>query len=229
MGRIALVGGNEFRENCESMDRLVLAATGVERPRVAIVPTAAADQGPSIAAANGVSYFERLGADAWPLMVLTSADADDPKHVLRLDDADLVYLTGGDPSHLLEVLDGSALLEGLRRVLRRGVVVAGSSAGAMVMGSWMGFRDWRPALGVVPNIAVLPHHERSDPDDTASRLAEALPSGVSVLGVDVGTACLSGPDGWTVAGGGAVVLYTDGGWERFESGATVPLQADLNV
>lgn len=229
MGRIALVGGNEFRENCESMDRVVLAATGVEDPRVVIVPTAAAEQGPSMAAANGVSYFERLGADASPLMVLSSADADEPKYVSRLDEADLVYLTGGDPSHLLEVLTGSALLDGLKRALRRGAVVAGSSAGAMVMGSWMGFRDWRPALEVVPNIAVLPHHERSDPDTTAARLAGALPSGVAVLGVDVGTACLSGPDGWTVAGDGAVVLYTDGGWERFESGASVLLEVGLNV
>lgn len=229
MGCLALVGGNEFRANCETMDRVLLAATGVERPSVAMLPTAAAGQGPSTAASNGVSYFERLGADAWPLMVLSSADADDPSNVSRLDDADIVYLTGGDPSHLLDVLTGSALLDGLKRTLRRGAVVAGSSAGAMVMGSWMGIRDWRPALGVVPNIAVLPHHERSDPDSTAARLAEALPSGVSVLGVDVGTACLSGPDGWAVAGDGSVVLYADGGWERFGSGAVVPLKGGLDV
>ena len=229
MGRIALVGGNEFRKNCEAMDLVVLAATGVERPIVAVIPTAAAEQGPARAAANGVSYFSGLGADAWPLMVLSSNDADDAKNVSRLDDANLVYLTGGDPGHLLEVLTGSALLDGLKRALRRGAVVAGSSAGAMVMGSWMGFRDWPQALGVVPNVAVLPHHERSDPDDTVARLSGALPSGVAVLGVNVGTACLSGPDGWTVAGDGAVVLYTDGGWQRFESGASVPLEAGLNV
>jgi cyanophycinase len=229
MGRIALVGGNEFRENCESMDRVVLAATGVERPSVAIIPTAAAGQGPSKAAANGVGYFERLGAEAWPLMVLSSTDADDPKFVSRLDDADLVYLTGGDPEHLLEVLDGSALLDSLKRILGKGAVVAGSSAGAMVMGSWMGFRDWRPALGVVPNIAVLPHHERSDPDSTVTRITGALPSGISALGVDVGTGCLSGDDGWTVVGDGAVVLYCGGHWERFESGAVVPLEVSLNV
>ncbi len=101
MGLIALVGGNEFRANCDSMDRLLLDATGAERPGVAIIPTAAAEQNPSMAAANGVSHFDRLGADAWPLMVLTSGDAGDPKNVSRLDDADLVYLTGGDPGHLV--------------------------------------------------------------------------------------------------------------------------------
>ena len=152
MGRIALVGGNEFRENCESMDRAVLAATGVERPRVAISPTAAAQQGASMAAANGVSYFGRLGADAWPLMVLSSNDADDPKFVSRLDDADLVYLTGGDPGHLLDVLAGSALLDGLKRVLKRGAVVAGSSAANSAWASagrrlagWCTKRPWARA------------------------------------------------------------------------------------
>jgi cyanophycinase len=229
VGRIALVGGNEFRPNCESMDRVLLDSTGAERPRVAIIPTAAAEQGPSKAAANGVSYFERLGADAWPLMVLSSADAEDPENVSRLDEADLVYLTGGDPAHLLDVLTGSALLDGLKSALQRGAVVAGSSAGAMVMGSWMGFRDWRPALGVVPNIAVLPHHERSDPDDTLARIAGVLPGGTSVLGVDVGTGCLSGGDGWTVVGDGVVVLYSGGRWERFETGSPVPLEAGLDV
>ena len=223
MGLIALVGGNEFRSNCDSMDRLLLDATGAERPGVAIIPTAAAEQNPSMAAANGVSHFERLGADAWPLMVLSSDDAGDPKIVSRLDDADLVYLTGGDPGHLLDVLAGSALLCGLKRALQRGAVVAGSSAGAMVMGSWMDFCDWRPALGVVPNIAVLPHHERSDLDATATRLSGALPSGVSVLGVDVETGCIYDDDGWTVVGDGAVVLYSGGCWERFKSGAVVPL------
>lgn len=229
MGRIALVGGNEFRANCESMDRVLLDATGAERPRVAVIPTAAAERGPFQAAANGVSYFERLGADAWPLMVLSSADADDAKNVLRLDDADLVYLTGGDPGHLLDVLTGSALLEGLKRALQRDAVVAGSSAGAMVMGSWMGFRDWRPALGVVPNIAVLPHHERSDPDANVARLDGALPNSVAVLGVEVGTGCLSDDDGWTVVGDGTVVLYSGDRWERFERGDLVPLEAGLNV
>jgi cyanophycinase len=229
VGRIALVGGNEFRPNCESMDRVLLDSTGVERPRVAIIPTAAAEQNAPMAAANGVSHFERLGADAWPLMVLSSADADDPKNVSRLDDADLVYLTGGDPGHLLDVLADSALLDGLKRALQSGAVVAGSSAGAMVMGSWMGFRDWRPALGVVPNIVVLPHHEGSDPEATVVRLAGALPSGVAVLGVAVGTACLSGDDSWTVVGDGAVVLYSGGRWERFESGVLVPLEAGLDV
>ena len=229
MGRIALVGGNEFRAGCEVMDRAVLAATGVAQPSVAIVPTAAAAQNPSMAAANGVSYFGLLGADAWPLMLLWSADADDPKNVSRLADADLVYLTGGDPGHLLKVLSGSKFLDCLKRMLSRGAVLAGSSAGAMIMGSWMGFPDWQPALGILPHVALLPHHEGSDPDRTLALLAGTILNGVVCIGVESGTACLSGTNGWTVVGEGSVILYSYDGWEQFESGVTLPIGAALSV
>ena len=45
-GRIALVGGDEFRASCKVMDAEILAATGVATPRVVIVPTAAAMERP---------------------------------------------------------------------------------------------------------------------------------------------------------------------------------------
>ena len=62
-GLIALVGGNEFRPDCEPMDRALLARLG-STPKVVIVPTAAAHENPRLAADNGVHYFRRLGAQA---------------------------------------------------------------------------------------------------------------------------------------------------------------------
>jgi hypothetical protein len=50
-GWIALVGGNEFRPNCEPMDRALLTHIG-KRPKVAILPTAAKEN-PALAAENG--------------------------------------------------------------------------------------------------------------------------------------------------------------------------------
>ena len=99
-GRIALVGGDEFRPGCEEMDRIILRAAGVERPSLLVLPTAAADQNPSKAASNGVSYFTSLGADASPLMVLDGAHANDDQLLSPVDEADVVYLTGGSPQRL---------------------------------------------------------------------------------------------------------------------------------
>ena len=160
-GPIALVGGDEFRDGCEPMDREILDATGASRPRVLIVPTAAARQNPSKAAANGVVYFEGLGAEADSLMVLDSEDAGDDGLVSRIGWADVIYLTGGDPAHLLKVLRGSRMLEAVKESVSGGAVLAGSSAGAMVLGGWMRYGGVRPALGLLEGLAVLPHHERS--------------------------------------------------------------------
>ena len=148
-GPIALVGGGEFRPGCEEMDLAILEATGVEGPSVLILPTAAANQNPGKAAANGVAYFSGLGARSSALMVLGPAEANDERLMSPLDSADLVYITGGDPGHLLRVLTGSLLLKRLEGALERGAVLAGSSAGAMVLGSWMRFRGWAEALRVV--------------------------------------------------------------------------------
>jgi len=229
MGPIALVGGDEFRDGCEPMDREILAVAGATRPKVLIVPTAAARQNPSKAAANGVSYFARLGALAESLMVLDPRDADDDGLASRVSWADVVYLTGGDPSHLLDVLRGSRLLEAIRTAVAGGVVLAGSSAGAMVLGEWMRYGGTRPALGLLDGLAVLPHHERSNPDTVAADLAEAgYPAGY-VLGIDAGVACLGGRDGWRIVGNGSVVLYSHCKWRRYQTGEPVPLSVSLHL
>ena len=205
------------------MDLEILAAAGSTRPKVLIVPTAAARQNPAMAASNGVSYFDGLGAEADSLMVLDSQDADDDGLVSRVRWADVVYLAGGDPAHLLDVLRGSSMLRAIKESVNGGAMLVGSSAGAMVLGSWMRYGGVRPALGLLAGLAVLPHHEGSNPDMVAAELAEDAYPGGSVLGVDAGSGCLGGSDGWRVVGKGSVVLYSHGTWRRFQAGETVPL------
>ena len=224
-GRIALVGGDEFRPGCEEMDLAILRSTGVERPSLLVLPTAAAEQNPSKAASNGVSYFASLGAESSALMVLDNTQANDPDLVSPTDTADVVYLTGGNPAHLLDTLGESLLLAKIEQALERGAIVAGSSAGAMVMGPWMRFREWRPALGIAPGVVTLPHHERSDPDRVAKDLADSAPSGATVLGIDGKTGCLGGPVTWEILGAGHVTTYRDGRWRRYSAGETLTLDA----
>ena len=217
-GKLALVGGDEFRSGCESMDAAILAETGKPRPEVLIVPTAAAFENPARAADNGVRHFESLGAAASPLMVLNHNDAMDAGIAAEVEGADLVYLTGGNPAHLLETLQDSLLLDSIRGRLESGGILAGSSAGAMVMGSWMRFRKWRRTLGIASGIATLPHHERADPDAVLGELESAPDDLSAVFGIDGRAGALSGPDGWTALGAGRVTVYQNGGWRRFEDG-----------
>ena len=164
------------------------------------MPTAAAGEGPAVAANNGVVYFDGLGAEALPLIVLDDEDAEDIDLIEVVDQADVIYFTGGSPNYLLDVLQGSMLLERVLAAQQKGAVLAGSSAGAMVLGAWMGFGDVSEALDVVEEVMVMPHHERSDPELVSKGLAGKSLDDAFVLGIDAKSACFRRPRGLEGAG-----------------------------
>lgn len=219
-----LAGGEEFRPGCEEMDAALLSSTGLDKPRTLIVPTAAVT-GPEKAASDGVTHFSGLGADAARLMVLEAIHANDEELTDQVRDAAVVYFTGGDPYHLLTTLQGSRMLDSLREAVASGAVVGGSSAGAMVMGSMMrrpSSREWVPGLGIAEGVAVLPHHERSDPAKVAKELAGSVPGELVVLGIDARTGCFGRPGEWRALGPGKVTVYRQGSWSVFGSGEMLP-------
>ena len=236
-GTIALVGGDEFRVGCEEMDREVMRASGRHSPErgnpasVLIIPTAAVT-GPAKAANDGVTHFGALGGSASQLMVLESSHANDAAFVEQVSGADVVYFTGGNPDHLLATLRGSTLLRLLTEGLERGLVLGGSSAGAMVMGSVMrrpplydggdGKDRWVDGLGIAPDICVLPHHERRDPAEVSAGLRQSAPPGVVYLGIDARTGVIGGRDNWRVSGSGKVTVYRYGDYVVYGAGEQLP-------
>ena len=220
-GAIVLVGGDEFRSGCQDMDRNILASTGKDSPRVIIVPTAAVG-GLQKAADNGVEYFSSLGAQAEALMIRDGRQASDPQYVNRLRGASVLYFAGGSPDILLAALRGSTLLHRIITGIREDLTVVGSSAGAMVLGGQLKSPrtgDWTGGLGLLPNVAVFPHHERANKEETAN--ADA-PEGVTIIGIDSMTGCSVSEGAWTVLGGGQVTVYSGGSPSSYTAGQSVP-------
>jgi len=223
-GEIGLVGGDEFREYCQDMDREIMRASGQHPAQVLIIPTAQVT-GPAKAANDGIRHFSSLGGDARGLMVLNKGHADDTDLVRAVAGAGVIYFTGGSPQHLLDTLRGSKLLEAVRSAVDEGSVLAGSSAGAMILGSLMGRPargEWVEALGIVPGIAIWPHHERRDPAETSGQLQRQVPSALTVLGIDAQTGCLGRPGSWRVVGSGKVTVYRRAEWAVYQSGERLP-------
>jgi cyanophycinase len=136
-GIIALVGSGEFTHAMDEVDRDLLVAIGRNRPRVAIVPAASWPDGEAVFlrwARMGEDHFAALGATPVPVLIRDRASADDPQAVAELDRADLIYMSGGKPGYLLAMLRDSAAGKALRDAHTRGAVIAGCSAGAMVLG-----------------------------------------------------------------------------------------------
>ena len=206
-GIIALVGGYEFRTNCLEMDRAILARVGTSA-QIIVLPTAAAFESPRQAAYNGVQHLKRLGAKAEAMYILNREDANNNDYAAQIDKVQGVYFSGGDPVHLLETLQGSKIWGAIVDLYQHGGLVAGSSAGAMVLGGqmWAPGEGWRTGLGLIPKLVIVPHHATVSHRWNAPKMAETVAPGVTVVGVDESTALLL-PD-QLVIGAGEVTVYT---------------------
>jgi cyanophycinase len=210
-------------------DASLLAATGRSRPRVAILPTASYPDGEEVFtrwATMGVSHFGELGAEVEPVLVRDRMGADDPAAAQAIGEADLVYLSGGKPSYLIGVLDGSAVGRALADAHHRGAVLAGCSAGAMVLaGHAFDFRvriapwplRWRSGLGFVEGASVIPHYD-AWPEPLSALIALQAPRGSHVLGIDEDTAVVGRDGSWQVHGRSRVTVWHGRRRDRYRAG-----------
>ncbi len=214
MGYILLAGGAEFTRQMSAPDRRAIQLAGGPSAPIRIIPTAAAPDGNHMRAGNnGVNWFKSLGAkDVKSVNLVDAPSANHPAIAESLREAKLIYLLGGFPGYLGQTLKNSAAWQAALDAYQHGAVIAGSSAGAMVLCRL--YYDPNSGkvlegLGLVDNALVLPHHNAFG-RDWAPRLLSKLP-GVTLLGIDERTGVLDDGYGtnWSVLGWGAATLYSD--------------------
>jgi cyanophycinase-like exopeptidase len=142
----------------------------------------------------------------------------------------LIYFSGGKPGHLLTALQGTGAGAALRDAFARGVVIAGCSAGAMVLGGHQlqfggrGFLQppfgWQDGLAFVPGIVVLPHYDAM-PETLVVPLALSAPEGAIVVGIDEDTALVGLDGAWQIQGRGRVTLWRGSRRRRYREGSSV--------
>ena len=229
MGYILLAGGAEFRGQMATPDRQAIKLAGGAKTRLSIIPAAAApDKNHQRAGQNGVDWFKNLGAvnvSALPLIDRNSAD--DPAVVETLHRSRLIYMPGGFPRHLAQSLTGSDSWQAVLSAHRSGAVIAGSSAGAMVLCDHYYDpyeKNIFSGLGLIPDACILPHHDTFG-KSWAPGLAQRLPGAV-LVGIDEETGMLNdGPTGqWQVYGAGGVTLYKNDRKTHYASGKRFDLK-----
>jgi peptidase E len=227
-GPLALVGSGEYLPAMLDIERELIAG---RPPRYVQIPTAAAAEGRDRLdywVQLGRAQAQRLGVDAVPLVVTDRAQADDPAVAAEVAGAGLIYLSGGNPALLADILRGTALWSAIVAAWSDGAALAGCSAGAMVMGDRI--PQWRrPAggdqvgLGVVPGLRVLPHFDRmlGRMPDLLTRPFLRSQAGVTVVGIDERTALVGGPSQFVVQGHQSVWLLGNGQREEIKPGGVV--------
>jgi cyanophycinase-like exopeptidase len=228
-GPIALVGSGEFLPAMSEIDAALLAATGRDRPRVAILPTASWPDGEDVFrrwAAMGAEHFAGLGAEVEPVLVRDRFDADDDAYAQAIGEADLIYLSGGKPGHVSGSLVGTAVGAALVAAHARGATIAGCSAGAMtITGRHWDLRAkrlfwplrWRSGLGLVAGATVIPHYD-AFPEAFAAMIVLQAPRELATIGIDEETAIVGNDGAWQVQGRGRATVWHGRSRERYRAG-----------
>lgn len=212
MYKLLLEGGAEFGGHMSEPDlRAIELAGGFDVP-ICIIPTAAApDRNHVRAGNNGMRWFQSLGAvNVFSAAIIDHTSANDAGIAATVRASRLIYLLGGFPRYLAETLSGSLCWQSVMEVARDGAVIAGSSAGAMVLCEhYYDPHEKRllTGLNLIPNACVLPHYNTFG-RSWAAHLSHILPD-VNLIGIDERTGMVTA-DGvnWQALGLGGVVIQT---------------------
>lgn len=235
-GKIALVGSGEYLPVMKPVDRHLLASVNANgrKPRVVCLATAAGQEGQASIdrwMQMGIAHFESLDAEVQAPPIIDRDSADDPSWEGLLQEADLIYFSGGNPMYLFQTLHGSKAWKAAEKAWKRGAVFAGCSAGAMILAQKVpnlrhaGLTSL-DAFQRLPAKFILPHFDRMRGLWSAYLygVRRQLKNGEFLLGVDENTALVGELEGtWQVLGQGQAHILTSTRQQSFHQGEEVPL------
>jgi len=215
-GKLLIVGGAEDKEGeCRILKRFVQEAGGRESR---VVVMTAATEYPGQVGTQYTELFHKLGTQKVQVLDVSNRGQANQEEVAReLGEATGVFFTGGDQLRITGLLGGTLLGRMLHQVYERGVVIAGTSAGASVMSDTMivggesgtpkkNALSMAPGLGLLRSVAIDQHFAQRG---RIGRLLSAVAQNPYVLGVgiDEDTAILIYADAhFTVVGSQTVTV-----------------------
>jgi cyanophycinase len=213
-GRLLIIGGAEERGYGASLLERFVELCGGDAARIVLVTTATGM--PAEVHADYEQVFRKIGVDRTSELRLHGrADADGDDAARMLAAATGVFFSGGDQARL-RTLIGSRTNDILRDRLARGLVVAGTSAGATALGRTMILGGngpevaaaavrTGPGLGLVPKLLIDMHFaERGRLPRLLS--AVALDPDHLAVGIDENTAILVEGTRFEVLGTGVATV-----------------------
>jgi cyanophycinase len=213
-GSLALVGSGEYLPAMTAFEKS-LVDDGIKNGKTARyiqIPTAAgqeSDDRLDFWKALGKRQADAIGVEATYLPIYTRDDAFKQDHVDAIKDSALMYMSGGDPHHLAEVLIDTPVWAAMVENWQSGASLAGCSAGAMVLSAQIpNFRMLKRSpskgLNLLPEIRVIPHFNKFFKwiPESAAKVLLHVPDDSILIGVDEMTAIVkrTGNDHWVVVG-----------------------------
>jgi cyanophycinase len=223
-----LMGSGEFEPWSSEIESAAL--DGRSGP-VAVLPTASSTEGDAVFdrwGDMGLDHYAGMGVEARVVPVKTREDAEDGRYAKALDDAAMVFFSGGKPQHLASTILGTTLWNAMQVALDRGAVYAGCSAGALIASQSREQRrergtrtGWVFGLGLVPHVSFGVHWDKVKMiPGLRSFVMARIPKGSWFVGLDERTAILGDGLEWRVFGVGEVMVRHAGGPVLYRAGDT---------
>jgi cyanophycinase len=219
-GRLMAIGGGEDKEKDCLILKEFVRLSGDGKARI-VVLTTATDK-PEEVAAEYLEVFKRLGAkQVVAVDVSQRSDALKPENIEAVKKATGIFFTGGDQLHITSLMGGTELQQAIMDSHASGAIVAGTSAGAAMMGNSMiltGESDENPRFGCVemaPGVDLIvgcmvdTHFSQRGRHGRLLTAVAHYPQDIG-FGIDENTAMVVNKNQFIVIGEGAVTVI-DGG------------------
>lgn len=229
-GTLIPIGGNEDKgihereqNQMEYIEEGILSRvvreSGGKEARILIIPTASSI--PTEVGSNYIKAFGKLECkNVEVLDIRERKQADTQENLDRIQSADCIMFSGGDQSKITKRLGGTRFHKIMEdRFVKEGLVIAGTSAGAMCMSSEMitggsskealikDAVSMQKGMGFISNLIIDSHFIRRG---RFGRLAEAVAKFPNLLGIGLAedTGLVIKQNNWfEIIGSGMVILF----------------------
>src|SRR5262249_38800951 len=213
-GALVIVGGG--RVGPEILTRFFDLAGGRSAPLVVIPTAAGAESYPPDW--SGLKMFKDFGATNITLLHTNNRKVADSEEFVRpLTTARAVWFPGGRQWHLVDSYLRTRTAREVERVLERGGVVGGSSAGASILGSYMvrGAHEnnyimmapgYEEGFGLIKGVAIDQHMLTRNRQDDLEEVVARHPD-VLGIGIDESTAIIVRGQQFEITGASKVAIH----------------------
>lgn len=213
-GTLIVIGGKEDKQG----EKKILKEIAAQVKRSKLILASIASQLPEEVWQEYRKIFFELGIkNIEHLSIETHQDALSEEKLAILDKAKCIFFTGGDQVKITSKIGGTPVMSKIADIYKKGGIVAGTSAGAAIMGKIMlvggengeshKVGNWMmaPGLGFIDNIIVDQHFAQRG---RIGRLlgAVALNPGVIGVGIDEDTSIIIKDGAFKVLGTNAVYV-----------------------